>query len=72
MDINELFEQEESRMAAEYEADKASGSIDREANVRAAKFQAEIERLERNGCIIRGCENEEGEEEEDWYSGDDL
>lgn len=70
-DLNELFEQEEARIAAEYEADKSSGKIDREAKARAIKFQAEMERLERNGCIIREGENEE-DEEEDWYSGDDL
>ena len=67
-DLNELFEQEEARMAAEYEADKASGKLDREAKTRAVKFQAEMERLERNGCIIRESDDEGDEEdEEDWY-----
>lgn len=61
-DLNELFEQEEARMAAEYEADKASGKLDREAKARAVRFQVEMERVERNGCIIRDGENEEGED----------
>ena len=61
-DLNELFEQEEARMASEYESDKASGKLDREAKERSIKFQAEMERMERNGCIIHEGENEEGED----------